>query len=156
MPKQIMPVILAATIGWVLLLSAPSALAGSTDIQWYSYESGIKQIKKSDKKGYLHFYTDWCSYCKMMKQKTFSDADVAEYLNANFIPIRINAEKEPKVARQYGANQFPFNGFVDQEAEQIGNQPGFIPPETMVQILRYIDSDDYKKMRFDEYTKQRE
>ncbi|MCF8026495.1 MAG: DUF255 domain-containing protein [Desulfobacteraceae bacterium] len=156
MPKNIVYILLSAVIGWGVLLPGPAAIAGSTDIHWYSYDSGIKQIKKSDKKGYLHFYTDWCSYCKMMKQKTFSDQEVVAYLNANFVSIRVNAEKEPKVARKYGANQFPFNWFVDQQAERIANQPGFIPPETMVQILQYIDSDDYKKMRFDQYMEQRE
>lgn len=156
MPKNIMHIFLTAAVGWGLLLAAAPAFAGSTDIQWYSYESGMEQIKKSDKKGYLHFYTDWCSYCKMMQQETFSDADVVAYLNANFIPIRVNAEEEPKVARQYGANQFPFNWFVDKETEGIVSQPGFIPPETMVHVLRYIGSDDYKKMRFDEYREQQE
>lgn len=156
MPKNIVYILLTAAVGLGLMLSGPAAFADSTDIQWYSYESGIKQIKKSDKKGYLHFYTDWCSYCKMMNQKTFSDEDVVEDLNANFVPIRVNAEEEPKVARQYGANQFPFNSFVDQETEGIASQPGFIPPETMVHILGYIGSDDYKKMQFDEYKEQQE
>ena len=146
--------VLIALIGWMLLLGSPAVYADGTGIQWYSYKSGIQQIKKSDKKGYLHFYTDWCAYCKMMKQKTFTDQEVVAYLNANFIPIRVNAEEEPQVAEQYGANQFPLNWFIDRKTEPIGNQPGFIPPDTMIHILRYIGTDDYKEMQFNEFMEQ--
>lgn len=125
------------------------AMEGS--VRWYSYQAGMEQIKDTGKKGYLHFYTDWCGYCKMMDKKTFSDKKVAAFLNANFIPMRINAETEKKIAKKYGVNRFPLNWFLDSQAEPIGSQPGYIPPEDMIYILKYVKSESYKDMKFSEF-----
>lgn len=161
MNKKIIYPALAALLV-VLLLGLGAAFSDSLskadnsgDISWYSYEEGVEQIKNGDKKGYIHFYTDWCGYCKKMENETFSDSDVADNLNQDFVPIKINAEDEPDIARQYGANQFPFNHFTDRENEPIGNQPGFIPPDMMVNLLEYLSTDDYKKMQFDEFMDRR-
>jgi thioredoxin-related protein len=120
-------------------------------IHWYSYDDGIEKMQNENKKGYLHFYTDWCAYCKLMNRQTFSDADVIRYMNANFIPIRINAEKEKKVAQKYGVYRFPANWFLTENAEDILNQPGFIPANILVQILEYINTDSYQSMKFQDY-----
>ncbi|MCF8093995.1 MAG: DUF255 domain-containing protein [Desulfobacteraceae bacterium] len=142
-------------------LAAGTAFSGSQPkdgkqgINWNSYEAGMKKIKKNNKKGYLHFYTDWCGYCKKMQNETFSDKNVIDSLNTNFVPIKINAEAEPGVAKSFGADRFPFNWFINKEAEPIGSRPGFIPPEMMAHILSYIASDQYKKMQFDEFMEKR-
>lgn len=125
-------------------------------IQWYSFKEGVEKIKKSDKKGYLHFYTDWCGYCRKMEKETFSDKDVISSLNKDFVSIKINGEEQPGIAGKFGVNRYPFNWFVDKKNEHIGNQPGFIPPEMMVHILKYMSTNDYKTMGFDEFMENRE
>ncbi|MFP4452501.1 MAG: thioredoxin family protein [Desulfobacterales bacterium] len=154
--------IAAAIVVCVLLLGGGYCFSGSKQgeesggIRWYSYEEGIEKIKKSDRQGYLHFYTDWCGYCKKMEKETFSDGDVISDLNEDFVSIKVNADKKPKIARQYGANQFPFNWFISKKNDPIGNQPGFIPPAMMVHILKYVSAEDYKSMQFDEFMEKRE
>ncbi|MFW6080685.1 MAG: thioredoxin family protein [Desulfosalsimonas sp.] len=155
--------LMAAAAMFVLILGLGAAFSNSdtdesnnAEIRWYSYEDGVNQIKKSDKKGYLHFYTDWCGYCKKMEAETFSDDDVADSLNQDFVAIKINAENKPDIAKQYGAEQFPFSHFTDGQNEPIGNQPGFIPPDVMVHLLKYLATDNYKKMRFDEFMDNRQ
>lgn len=128
----------------------------ASGIRWYSFNEGVEKIKKSDKKGFLHFYTEWCGYCRKMKKETFSDKEVISSLNKDFVSIKINAEDQPGVARKFGVNRFPFNWFVDKKNEPIGNQPGFIPPEMMVHILEYMTTNDYKNMGFDEFMEERE
>lgn len=141
--------------GILFLLLPPLGAEGDKSddsrVQWYSYEDGMKQIREDGKKGYLHFYTDWCSYCRLMDEKTFSDKEVADYINSHFIAMRVNAEKEQKVARSYRANRFPLNWFIDDEANPIGSQPGYIPPEQMVYMLKYVQTEGYETMKFSEF-----
>ncbi|MFW5957965.1 MAG: thioredoxin family protein [Desulfosalsimonas sp.] len=146
----------------ILLLGVGFVFSGSksgekaSGIQWYSFEEGVEKIKKGDRKGFFHFYTDWCSYCKKMEKETFSDNEVISILNQDFVSIKINAEEQPGIAKQFGASGFPFNRFVDKENEQIGSQPGFIPPDMMINLLEYVSTDNYKKMRFDKFMEERE
>ena len=78
------------------------AMAEKKQIQWHPYDTGIKLIKEQNKKGFLHFYTDWCTYCKVMNRETFVDSKIVDYLNDNFISIRVNAEKQKDIAKNTG------------------------------------------------------
>ena len=37
-------------------------------------------------------YTVWCGPCKLLDKNTFGNKDVSDYLNANFYPVKFNAE----------------------------------------------------------------
>ncbi|MFO7997365.1 MAG: thioredoxin family protein [Bacteroidales bacterium] len=121
------------------------------EIKWNSYETGMNKISEENLKGFLHFYTDWCTYCKKMNQETFSDDSVADYLNQNFVPIRINAEKQREVAKKYGVSRFPNNWFISEDSSDIGSQPGFIPPDALLKMLQYINTDSFEDMSFQEF-----
>lgn len=156
-PYKLLPLIfLCCLFAWGCSDSgtAPAKTTPEEDIAWQDYDAGIKKIKTSGKKGFLHFYTDWCTYCKIMAEKTFSDTKVSRYLNRHFVPIRVNAEKQQDVAKQYDVTRFPSNWFIGEDAESIGNRPGFIPPDLMLSLLKYIHSDSYRQMKFQEFKEQ--
>jgi len=128
-----------------------SALAEKKEIHWQSYENGMKMIKDQNKKGFLHFYTDWCTYCKIMNKQTFADAKVIDYINDNFIPIRVNAEKQKDIAKQYGVTRFPNNWFIGEDSKALSSQPGYIPPDMFLNMLQFLNTDSFKKMKFSEF-----
>jgi len=136
--------------------SASAKLAVKQTIQWQPYASGIKAIKEGKKKGFLHFYTDWCHYCKIMNNNTFTDAKIIAYLNENFVTIRVNAEKEKAVAREYGVSPVPDNWFIGDDASALSHQPGYIPPEMLLNMLKFLHTDSFKTMKFSEFLKQQE
>lgn len=147
--KKLVPVLCA--ILFILALFSSRSVAAKEGINWQSYETGIKMIKDQNKKGFLHFYTDWCTYCKIMNEHTFTDAKIIAYLNDNFIPIRINAEKQRDVARKYGVNRFPDTWFLAEDSSNLSSRPGFIPADQLLAILKFLNTDSFKKMRFSEY-----
>lgn len=149
-------VLIFATVCLLLSLGILPALAENPEIQWQPYETGIKMIKDQNKKGFLHFYTDWCTYCKVMNRQTFVDAKVIDYLNTNFISIRVNADQEKNVAKQYGVNRFPSTWFIAEDSSSLSNQPGFIPPEMLLDMLKFLNTDSFKSMKFSEFIEQQE
>lgn len=130
--------------------------AAGNSIHWYSYNEGIKKMKEENKKGYLHFYTDWCGYCKLMKKQTFSNSKVINYLNKHYIAIEVNAEdKNAKaIVKKYKVDRFPLNFFLHTDATVIGARPGYIAPDLFVSMLKFIDTDSYKTKSFAQYLKQ--
>lgn len=128
----------------------------SNEIQWQSYDNGIEMIKNQNKKGFLHFYTDWCTYCKIMNKETFVDSKVIDYLNENFVPIRVNAEKEREVAKKYGVSRFPNTWFIAEDSTTLSSQPGFIPPEMLLNMLKFLNTDSFKEMKFSEFIEKQE
>lgn len=139
----------------MLMLAAPQAFAAS-EIKWQPFDSAVKKSGTGGKLIYLYFNTDWCGYCRKMEKETFSDPRVAQYLNQEFIPVSINPEKDKKggkVASAFRVRGFPASGFSPDGEKAIAVQPGFIPPDMFLVMLKYLGSGSYKKMSFESFMK---
>jgi len=121
---------------------------GKAAIAWHSYEEGLSLGKSQNKKVFLNFYADWCHYCKTMDSQTFTDANVIDFVNQNFVAIRVDSDKNKKLAANYNVRGLPMSLFLTENGDSIGGQPGFIPAQDMLSLLKYISTDSYKKMNF--------
>jgi thioredoxin-related protein len=134
--------------------SKTHAAAAAKDIQWFGYDEGLSRAKNYSKKVFLNFYADWCRYCKQMDQTTFEDKRVVAYLNENFIPVRVNSDKKPQRAAEFGVQGLPVSWFLTEKGERIGNQPGYLAADTLLPLLKFIYTDAYEQMGFNEFLKQ--
>jgi len=139
----------------------------AADRAWYSFNEGIALAQKEKKHVVIDFYADWCGWCKVMDQKTFSVPVVNQYLFENFIPIRINTEdnleKLTFQGKTYtpreltGAFQItglPSIAFISPEMEVLGIIPGYIEKDRFLNLLKFIDQECYKtQTTFDEFVK---
>ena len=133
----------------IFILSTLSfSFASSKGIKWYTYKQGIDLNKKEGEKIFLYFYADWCTYCKKMEKETFNDDSVVSYLNENFIPIKVNSDRDIKTALDFGVKGLPSTWFIEGDGERISNRTGFIEADTLLNILKYINTDSYKEMSF--------
>lgn len=64
------------------------------EIKWLGWTEGFEKGNKEGKVMLIDAYTDWCGWCKRMDKDTYSNPDVIDYVNANFIPIKFNPEIE--------------------------------------------------------------
>jgi len=136
---------------------------------WMSFDEGLAKAASEKKNMIVDFYTDWCHWCKVMDEKTFSDEKVNKKLVEKFITVRIDAEDRAKTAtykgktfnnieltQAFGVRGFPSLGFIDSQGEVITVVPGYIPADTFLYLLQYIEEECYKKqMPFDEYMKKK-
>ena len=116
-----------------------SASIASDTVNWYSYAEGMALGRIEKKRVFLHFYADWCAYCVKMAKDTFQDSTVVAYLNENFIPIRVNVDKEQETAGKYAVIGLPFTMFLTEMGEPIIGLPGYIPPDTLIPVLKEVN-----------------
>ncbi len=121
-----------------------STAATAEGINWYKYDAGMAKASSEGKKIYINFHADWCYYCKVMEKTTFKDATVAKYLNKNYIPIRVDTEKEKKLAREFNIRGLPANWFLEPNGEKIGQKSGYLKPNQLLQNLKFIYDEKYK------------
>ena len=121
-----------------LMVVMPCSSAVSQEIQWHSYGDGMSRGKFEKKKVYIHFYADWCPTCRQMEKLTFKDPNVVASLNENFIPIKVNTDREQQTAVMFRVRALPDNWFIAENGEIIGHRIGFIPPEQFSTMLKLM------------------
>ncbi len=135
--------------GWILFDSA--IIQAEDEIKWYSHAQGVALAKQKQKKIFVHFYADWCPYCKKMEKGTLKNPAIVDYLNRNFVSVRVNSDKEAALARDYSVRGLPSTWFVSETGEKISNLPGYISAKVLLRVLEYIHTNSYKKMDFQDF-----
>ncbi len=114
-------------------------------IQWHSYEDGLAEAASSGKKIYINFHADWCTYCTKMANITFKSKKVIAYINAHFVAIQVDTDKEQRLAEKYKVRGLPANFFLEDDSVQIGNQPGYLDADQFLKMLQFVIDEGYKK-----------
>ncbi len=86
-----------------------------------------------------------------MEAESFTDPEIIQFLETHFILIRTNIDKERKIASNYYVRALPTSWFLEPDGSKITSIPGYVNPETFLVILKYIDSESYKKMTLKEF-----
>src|SRR5690606_11157370 len=81
----------------LLLFVFSAATINSQEIKWMTMNEALAAQKKDPKKIFMDVYTTWCGPCKMLDKNTFSDKEVAEYVNKNYYAVKFNEEGTEKV-----------------------------------------------------------
>ncbi len=66
-------------------------------IKWYSITEAEKLDSAEHRPFLIDVYTDWCGWCKRMMATTFANKQLAKYINANFYPVRLDAETKDTI-----------------------------------------------------------
>lgn len=72
--------------------TAPKPAGIMSKIVWYNMSDGYKKAKKEKKMLVVDVYTDWCYWCKVMDQKTYTDPGVIKKMNQYFVAVKFNPE----------------------------------------------------------------
>ncbi len=142
-------------------------------IEWISFEEAEKRSKKKPRKIFIDVYTDWCGWCKKMDSDTFSNPEIAKYVNQNFYAVKFNAEgKEPitlngktytlapgnkthqlAIELLNGRLGYPTTVYLDEKFNMLSAQPGYLTVEQLDKILHFYGDNNHKKQSYAEFEK---
>lgn len=132
-------------------------------IKWYSFKEGYEKAKKEKKFLLVDFYTDWCKWCKVMDEKTYSQQQIINELNKNFVLVKLNPEKEGTVifngetytnanfARAAQVSGYPATGFFTRTGDFISTIMGYQDVDKFNVILEYILNEHYMKFGYEDF-----
>ena len=74
----------------------------SNPMNWMPYsDEAFELSKKTNKPVFISIGYSSCHWCHVMARESFSDPDMAAYMNENFINVKIDREEYPGVDRTY-------------------------------------------------------
>jgi len=76
---------------------------------------------------------------------------ILAYLNEHFIPVRVDFDLEKEIVQKYGVQGVPDLWFLDSQGKRLTRSTGFVPADTLLSILKYINEDAFRNMPFKEF-----
>jgi thioredoxin 1 len=101
-----------------------------------SFQEALKLAKKEKKNIFLDAYASWCGPCKMLKRNVFTQQEVGDFFNKNFINMAIDMEQGegPQLAQKYRVQAYPTLLFINDKGEVVGNAVGYHKAEDLIAV----------------------
>lgn len=125
----------------IVFLFAAFSVAGyaQTEFRSVSFDEALKVAKSENKLVFIDFFTTWCGPCKKMSKEVFPLKSVGEYMNATFVPLKLDAEKEgAALAKQYGVNAYPTYVILDANGEKKNSFSGAMGGDEFLDKLKQV------------------
>src|SRR5512144_2404081 len=105
-------------------------------IQWRSWGAdALAEARTRDRLILLSLSAVWCHWCHVMDETTYSDDEVIGFINANFIPVRVDADMRPDIDTLYNQGGWPSTAILTPQGEVISGG-NYIPPGEMLGRLK--------------------
>ena len=145
-------------------------------VKWLTIKEAQELNKKQQKPFIIDVYTDWCGWCKHMMKTTYSNPNIANYINTFFYPVKFDAEskdtiefngkiykptsKAPKTPHELAIKflgtslSYPSTIFVSNNFEYNLLTQGFLEDKKIEPLLIYTVENVFKSTPYEEFSKQ--
>ncbi len=167
-----------ATIAIILIIIINNAYTQNKkhEVNWYTIEQVQSLSKNSPRAILIDVYTEWCTWCKVMDKKTWTNPVIADYVNNNFYAVKFDAESlDTVIFKDYtfinenktrrSTHQFaiailnenlsyPSIAYLDKDLQLVTVIPGYQKPEDIEPILVFINEEKYKTTTYEKFFKE--
>lgn len=93
-------------------------------VDWYPWgDEAFEQAKQLNRPVFASFGYSTCHWCHVMEEESFEDEEIARYLNAHYISIKVDREERPDIDTIYmsavqaitGSGGWPLNVWLTPE-----------------------------------------
>ena len=82
-------------------------------IPWREWSPHAFAHAEAEKKPILlSLVTAWSDECTAMDRTTYADPDVASLIDRQFVPVRVDADRQPDVNERYNLGGWPTTAFL--------------------------------------------
>lgn len=94
----------------------------------------LAKAKKENKLVMLDAFTSWCGPCKWMAKEIFTQQEVGNYFNTQFVNAKIDMEKGEgiEIAKKYEVQAYPTFLFVNGDGELVHRICGGMPGDEFI------------------------
>ncbi|HJM82485.1 MAG TPA: DUF255 domain-containing protein [Nitrospinota bacterium] len=151
--------VMASFVGVALIISItivqPASSLEKSLVEWMEYsEETFKYARNNNKPIFMLVTAAWCFWCTVYETNSLESADVAYYLNNNYVNVFVDFDKRKDiVAGRFSPTGLPYTVILSPTDEPLASRPGYIEKKTLLENLKktaeYVKT-KYKPSTIDE------
>src|SRR5688500_10710946 len=97
-----------APIALLIALAVTTCATGQDSIPWhYDLSQAPRLAEQQHRLVLLQFWSDNCATCQRLDATVFDQPELVRVIQTGCIPVKINAQQQPKIASYYRVDRFP-------------------------------------------------
>ncbi|HCT63676.1 MAG TPA: thioredoxin domain-containing protein, partial [Lachnospiraceae bacterium] len=105
------------------------------EINWREWgEEAFKEAKEKEKLVLLSISAVWCHWCHVMDEISYSYKPNINFINDEFIPIRVDNDKNPDINKRYNMGGWPTTVILTPKGEILDGST-YMPDKTLYSFL---------------------
>lgn len=138
--------------------------SGKKLFAWHTYSEGMQLALSTHKKVLINAFDSFSPYSFRMKDITYADPGIMEYINTYFIPVRVDIDglgmidyanrpvkPDMLLTKIFGLTAFPSTLFYEGNGAKLGMVRGYKNPEAFELILQFFAKEEYKNDSLEAY-----
>jgi thioredoxin-related protein len=130
--------------------------SSQSEIIWYSLDEGLELAEENNKHLYIEFMADWCGWCRKMEKDVYTEKEIIDLLNNDFISIRINGDSKEELIfkgesisqqnlarNEFGVRGFPTLWFLKPDGTKLTMLRGYQTPDFLQDALIFVKEFKY-------------
>ena len=97
-----------------------------------SFDEASQKAAKTGKLLFVDFYTTWCGPCRLMEVTTWTNDEVIRVLEEKTVPIKLDADKETKLAERFHIEGFPTMLLLKPDGTELDRFLGYRDAKTFL------------------------
>lgn len=123
-------------ISVVAALLACCQITVADEVAWRSAPAAAQRESQLSKRPLLIYVgAEFCGYCRKLERTTWSNDTVARNVGRAFVPLHIDGQQQPELARQLGVRGFPAVIVLSPAGELIARFDGYRGPQETTTFL---------------------
>ena len=114
----------------LVFAAAPDGVLWQTDL-----EVAKRIATQTNRLVLVHFWSPSCAACKELDKDVFSQPKVQQTIQANFVPVKLNADDWPTTVKFYGITKLPSDLVIAPGGQIVGRMISPLKPDPYLQQL---------------------
>ncbi len=90
-------------------------------IRWFEWsDEAFRKAQAEEKPILLYLGAPWSRECRAMEETTFEDDGIAELLERDYVPVRVDTDRRPDIFERYNLDGLPTTAFLTHEGDLLG------------------------------------
>jgi uncharacterized protein YyaL (SSP411 family) len=107
-------------------------------VRWRTWSAAaFEEARAEDKPILLAISAVWCHWCHVMDETTYSDEQVIDLVNRQYVPVRVDNDVRPDVNQRYNMGGWPTTAFLTPEGDILTGAT-YLPANQMADALARI------------------